>query len=141
LLRAQAQFTNDRLLSLEKFAIGGFATVRGYRENQLVRDNGWATSAEFRAPIGTFPVPHISDATEGQLDVATFVDFGRSWDTDVPSPDPTSLYSVGLGLRWQVSERLAAHLYYAYPLNDLANPADHDLQDDGIHFRLGATLF
>jgi hypothetical protein len=32
----------DRLVPLEQLSLGGRHTVRGYRENQLVRDSGWA---------------------------------------------------------------------------------------------------
>jgi hemolysin activation/secretion protein len=39
-LRANAQFADHPLLSLEQFSLGGIASVRGYRENQLLRDNG-----------------------------------------------------------------------------------------------------
>ena len=38
------QLASDPLLSIEKFAIGGARTVRVYRENQLVRDNGVVAS-------------------------------------------------------------------------------------------------
>src|SRR5207248_2408577 len=36
MLRGDAQWTSDQLLSLEQLAIGGINTVRGYRENLLV---------------------------------------------------------------------------------------------------------
>lgn len=49
--RLDAQLTGDRLLSLEKFGMGGLRTVRGYQENQLVRDNGIAGSVELRVPV------------------------------------------------------------------------------------------
>ncbi len=44
ILRADAQLTRDPLLPIEKFAVGGANTVRGYRDNQLVRDNGLVLS-------------------------------------------------------------------------------------------------
>lgn len=40
-LRGNAQFSDEPLLPLERIAIGGFNTVRGYRENQLVTDQGY----------------------------------------------------------------------------------------------------
>jgi hemolysin activation/secretion protein len=81
-----------------------------------------------------------SDA-DGQVELAPFFDFGRSWNTDTPSAAPTRLVSVGLGVRWQLSQRVKAHLYYARPLRSLAQPVDRDLQDDGFHFRINAAVF
>ncbi len=39
--RALAQYAADPLLSIEKYALGGIKTVRGYRQNQVVRDNAY----------------------------------------------------------------------------------------------------
>jgi hemolysin activation/secretion protein len=37
-LRNDLQLAKDPLLPLEQFTVGGASTVRGYRENQLVKD-------------------------------------------------------------------------------------------------------
>lgn len=59
LLRASAQLSDDPLMSLEKLAIGGVDTVRGFRENTYVRDNGVALSVEMQLPVwGYRPEPH-----------------------------------------------------------------------------------
>lgn len=44
--KGNVQVSDDPLLPLERMAVGGRHTVRGYRENQLVRDNGYAASTE-----------------------------------------------------------------------------------------------
>ena len=41
ILRVTGQWTDDQLLALEQISVGGAETVRGYRENQLVRDRGY----------------------------------------------------------------------------------------------------
>ena len=46
----QRQISADPLLSIEQFAVGGIDTVRGYRENQIVRDTGFAASVELHIP-------------------------------------------------------------------------------------------
>ncbi|MCF6293997.1 MAG: BamA/TamA family outer membrane protein, partial [Robiginitomaculum sp.] len=48
------QFSPDQLLALEKFSGGGAASVRGYRENQLLANNGINTSLEWRIPLPSF---------------------------------------------------------------------------------------
>ena len=42
IVRQTLQLASEPLLNIEKFALGGINTVRGYRENQFVRDNGLA---------------------------------------------------------------------------------------------------
>lgn len=53
--RIDAQLTPDSLLSLERFSMGGVDTVRGYRQNQLVSDNGILGSVEVRVPLTSDP--------------------------------------------------------------------------------------
>jgi len=69
LARLTAQLTGDSLLSLEKFSVGGLDTVRGYRQNQLVTDNGVVGSFELR-------FPPISNYKAFQL--APFFDIGTA---------------------------------------------------------------
>ena len=74
--RFTAQLSQDPLLSLEKIAIGGVNSVRGYPENLLVRDNGVAATLELQLPIfGYRNQPHPLN-----LVLVPFVDYGRSWD-------------------------------------------------------------
>jgi len=69
-LRGNAQFSDSPLLPLERIAVGGFNTVRGYRENQLVRDDGFSISTEFHYPLigGDIHSAH-------KLTLASFMDY------------------------------------------------------------------
>jgi len=135
LFRWTGQFSADPLLALEKLPIGGFNTVRGYRENQFVRDDGLAASLEWRVPV------HRLRVGEGfsplNLQVAPFVDYGRSWDLRTPltNTGAEQIYSSGLGLLWNPLRGLRADLYWGYGFRDVHNPGDN-LQDKGIHFRV-----
>ena len=134
LFRTDLQLAEDSLLPLEKIAVGGARTVRGYRENQLVRDNALVTSLEFRIPVFRLPIPGISRGPEeGMVQVAPFADFGWAWNTDLPTPDPDTISSVGIGVRWDPSPKIHSELYWGLSLRDVNNP-DEDLQDAGIHF-------
>lgn len=126
LARLNAQLTGDSLLSLEKLSIGGFDTVRGYRQNQLVADNGVTGSLEVR-------FPPISSYTALQL--APFFDIGTTWNNRVENPDPQTIASLGLGLIWQPSRSLYLRLDYGVPLIDVDNQGD-SLQDKGLYFSL-----
>ncbi|MGH8604710.1 MAG: ShlB/FhaC/HecB family hemolysin secretion/activation protein [Gammaproteobacteria bacterium] len=67
LVRGQVQWAADPLLPLEKLGVGGASTVRGYRENLLVRDQGFVGSIEFRFPVFRLPLPFITNAEEEGL--------------------------------------------------------------------------
>ena len=60
--RTDLQLAFEPLFSLEQFSLGGHQTVRGYRENQLVRDNGLASSFELRIPLWSEAATGIESA-------------------------------------------------------------------------------
>ncbi len=136
--RVDTQFSESPLLYLERFAVGGATTVRGYRENLLVRDNGVIASVELRQPLGRLPLYTVSrEVNDGIVQLATFVDWGRSWNADDPASDPETISSLGVGLRWDPSPALHAQVYFAHALTDDGiDQEEHDLQDSGIHFHL-----
>jgi hemolysin activation/secretion protein len=141
IFRADAQLSQDPLFPLEQIAIGGLETVRGYRENELVRDNGIILSAETRIPVFRFAAPALPQrARDNVIRVAPFVDWGRGWNSGQPTPEPRSISSVGLGLLWDIGDLATAQLYYGRALRNIHN-SDHDLQDDGIHFRVTTRLW
>jgi hemolysin activation/secretion protein len=120
--------------------IGGMYTVRGYRENQYVRDNGVAASLEWRIPVR----PDRAGETRfdpWNLRVAPFVDYGRSWDREAQAltVNPVDIYSAGIGLLWNPMEGLRADPYWGHPFKEVQNPGT-DLQDKGIHFAVGYTV-
>ncbi len=145
LVRSDLQLTPDALLPLEQFGIGGANSVRGYRENLLVRDNGWVTSAEVRFPVGNLPLPWFSKgADNGLVQLAVFFDFGWGWNnkrpnTDPTTPDPKRIYSPGIGLRWDPNQNIHAQLYWGKALKDVDVGGEHDLQDSGfiLHWMCG----
>ncbi|MFK5971151.1 MAG: ShlB/FhaC/HecB family hemolysin secretion/activation protein [Candidatus Marithrix sp.] len=141
IFRTDFQWAKEDLLPLEKLSIGGATTVRGYRENFLTRDNGVISSLEWRIPVTKLPVKYISKTPEdGEIQIAPFIDYGRSWNTDIDTPDPKNISSVGLGLRWSPSRFVNAQIYWGHALRDVQEPDDKDLQDDGVHFELSVKI-
>lgn len=126
LTRVNAQLTGDSLLSLERFSIGGFDTVRGYSQNRLVADNGFTTSFEVRTPL---------IANSNALQIAPFFDIGTVWNNRGNNPQPQTISSFGLGLLWQPSRDLNLRLDYGIPLTD-TNDRGNTLQDNGFYFSL-----
>ncbi len=129
ILRGDLQLTTDPLMTMEQYALGGLDSVRGYRTNQLVRDNAFFASAEYRLPLGD-----ESGRIQG-LELAVFADFGYGWNHDRPSPEIHSIYSVGVGLVWDANPALHAELFWGIPLREVDN-LGYSIQDEGIHFRV-----
>jgi hemolysin activation/secretion protein len=144
-VRVLSQTAFDPLLSLEKLAIGGVNTVRGYRENFLVRDNG--LSVNFELPFN-FPVGESST-----FQLMPFVDYGRSWDeedTDTTSnirntDDGRYILSAGISLSYRHQNGISVNVTWAKDVSDNfeegEDPQDRvvedGLQDSGIHFSVG----
>jgi hemolysin activation/secretion protein len=136
--RLSAQLAADPLLTIEQFSVGGLDTVRGYRENQIVRDNAVVGSLELQWPVFRENLPGFA--------VVPFFDVGYGWNVDdvdesIDIPESRTLYSVGVGLRYASPDgRLEAQVYYGYALTDEDNP-NNDLQDSGLHFNVLLLAF
>jgi len=131
--------TNDPLMVLEQFAVGGRYTVRGYRENTLVRDSALVVSLEARVPL----LRNVRWADT--LELAPFVDYGKPWNARPPNRDPQDIWSAGIGLRWAatlpwpVPLRPQLEVYWGYPFRNIKTQGGN-LQDRGLHlqFVIGA---
>ncbi len=134
ILRAAGQWTTEPLLALEQISVGGAESVRGYRENQLVRDRGLLASVEFRLPV------LFDKAGSAMVQVAPFFDFGGGWDVH-GSSSPTTLYSTGLGLLITPNRHLNAQLYWGHPWRHVEISGERDAQDLGLHFRVNIDAF
>jgi hemolysin activation/secretion protein len=128
LFRTDLQLSTQPLLGLEQFAVGGHATVRGYRENQVVRDQGVVSSIELRIPVWR------SSLGQPIVQLAPFFDIGHSWNKKRETNGPKTLPAVGIGLRWAVSRFIHAEIYWGQNLNDVITSGD--LQDHGVQFAL-----
>lgn len=135
LVRFGAQLTGDSLLPLEQFSIGGVNTVRGYRQDQQIGDNGVIASAEVRLPIVNDP-----DGV-GLVQVGPFLDFGTVWNNSNNNGNTSNtLLSIGVGLQWQINSLFTARIDYGIPLINV-NQGGNSLQDNGITFSLQVRPF
>jgi hemolysin activation/secretion protein len=138
LTRLDVQLASAPLLPLEQIAVGGHYSVRGYRENQLVRDNALIGSVEARVPV----VHNVSWADVVAL--ASFMDAGTAWNTQLVTLEPRTLYSIGLGVRWALTLavplplRSAFDLYWGGPLKHVKTQGGN-LHDHGLHLQFVVT--
>ncbi len=137
ILRGDVQYSDDKLMTLERFALGGRYSVRGYRENEIVRDKGYDLSAELRYPLlkeeggKSFP---------GQLTIFPFFDYGAGQNRGERA-NISYLYSLGVGLAWQPFEQVNTEIIYAHALKAPAPKADYNLQDSGVEWRFTISAF
>jgi hemolysin activation/secretion protein len=141
-LRLDVQLTTDPLPPLEQIAVGGRFSVRGYWENTLVRDNGLIGSLEARIPL-------VRNTRWAELlQLIPFVDAGRSWNQRIPTPEPKTLASLGLGVRWTKSWSLATvplraqvEVFWGYRLLAREAVEGGGLQDKGLSLQAVVEAF
>lgn len=135
--RSALQLTTDPLVPLEQITLGGLNTVRGYRQDFFLTDNGLFASLEVRLPI--LRVEEIS----GLLQIVPFADLGVGWndsENPIPTPNPNTLLSVGLGLLWQMDDRLSARLDWGVPLTRF-QVEGNTLSQQSLYFSVNWKLF
>ncbi len=127
-LRAFGQYAFDTLQPLERLAIGGLGSVRGYRQNQLVRDNGIVFNAELSRPVWA--------GDWGEVRGVLFADvgWGRN-DSGAAVHDADTIESIGLGIELDLGIGLSGGFWWAHGFTEFES-SDYDLQDDGLHFEL-----
>ena len=134
IVRLQGQWTDDKLLSLEQFSVGGAESVRGYRENELLFDRGLESTVELRLPV------LLNGAGESIVQLAPFFDFGGGSLVGEPTPHPTTISSAGIGLLLTPNKHMNAQLYWGHPFANL-NDGHNDPQDLGLHFKVSVETF
>ena len=128
LLRTDVQLADRSLLALEQISEGGQDTVRGYRQDLLLADNGLFASAEVRIPLLRLP------KLNGLLQLTPFVDVATVANRDSSVKlDPATIASVGLGLRLQLSDRLTTRFDWGIPLVSVSGDK-RTLQENGLYF-------
>ncbi|HEX6996560.1 MAG TPA: POTRA domain-containing protein [Gammaproteobacteria bacterium] len=133
LVHGVAQLARDPLLAMYKMPVGGRYSVRGYRENQFVRDNGAAATVEYQFAARL----DETGRARGKLTLALFADYGVAWDEDdrLPTSRKARVASAGVGLLWDPVPGFHLDVYWGEPFDEQDGPTE-TLQDDGFHYRL-----
>jgi hemolysin activation/secretion protein len=135
LIRGDLQVADRPLVALEQFGLGGQSNVRGYRQDALLTDNGFFVSSEIRLPI-------LRDRrSQTLLQVVPFIDFGTAWNrSSRENLETNTLFSTGLGLRLQLSDKLNAQVDWGIPLISL-DSRKSTWQENGLYFSIVYTPF
>jgi hemolysin activation/secretion protein len=135
--RSAVQLSTEPLVPLEQLTLGGLNTVRGYRQDLLLTDNGIFASTEVRLPVLRV------EEVQGVLQIVPFLDFGVGWndrDNPIPTPNPNTLASVGLGLLWQMGDRFTARLDWGLPLTEF-RVQGNTVSQQSLYFSVSYNLF
>ena len=136
--------SNERLAPAKMTTFGGFYSVRGYEEDEIVADGGMLMSGQYEFDL----VKHSesienreanSDQTQDnkpwlrKLAPLAFIDFGRA---KVKSPvvgerRVRELCSIGVGTIIEIEDNFSAGIYYGWPLR---GTDETDNGDGRLHF-------
>ncbi|MBE9200510.1 ShlB/FhaC/HecB family hemolysin secretion/activation protein [Nodularia sp. LEGE 06071] len=134
LARGDFQLAATSLVPLEQLGLGGQVSVRGYRQDTLLTDNGVLLSAELRLPV--LRAAKIG----GVLQVTPFIDIGKGWNTQGENPSTSTLIGTGLGLLWQQGNNFSARLDWGIPVISVEGDR-RSLQEQGLYFSIRYSPF
>ena len=139
--KANAQLTNDELLSSKKLALGGYNSVRGYRQGTSSVDKGFSTSVELHIPISNRPL-FDKQPGDGKISLIPFIDLGYGINNDSTNKNETKLASLGIGFNWNLGRKINIEAFLAQNLleHNIDETKDSDWQDKGFHFQITGPL-
>ena len=117
----------ERLVPAKMTSFGGMYSVRGYDEYEIVADGGILASIQYEYDLVRHsqtvePKTETNGYIESikRLAPLAFFDFGQTKIIDPVSTEDNNqtLYSVGVGLAFEVGNNFSGALYYGYPLED-----------------------
>ncbi|MGK7939012.1 MAG: ShlB/FhaC/HecB family hemolysin secretion/activation protein [Crocosphaera sp.] len=132
LVRSNWQLSADPLVPIEQFGVGGLGSVRGYRQDYLLTDNGFFLTTEIRVPVLR------AFKNQGVLQIVPFLDYGMGWDNETNAIDHNNLASMGLGLVGRFNN-FQLRFDWGYPLIKVEN-RDRTWQENGLYFTLSYDL-
>lgn len=122
LLKAAMQLTASSLPSSEQYQIGGYYTVRGFPVSEHAGDSGYSASAEFYVPPYFIPksvtIPHTKQSLYDAINFLAFFDWGYVSNNSPRAGEhkDDALYSVGGGLRFNVTDRVSVSFDLGIPV-------------------------
>ncbi len=136
--------SNERLAPAKMTTFGGFYSVRGYEEDEIVADGGMLMSGQYEFDLvrHSESIENLeanSDQTQDnkpwlrKLAPLAFIDFGRA---KMKSPvvgerRVRELCSIGVGTIIEIEDNFSAGIYYGWPLR---GTDETDNGDGRLHF-------
>ena len=130
IFQTEVQLSANSLQPNQQFNVGGGQSVRGYRQNVRLGDNGVRVSIEDRTVVSR------NSAGLANLQLAVNADAAQIWNGNSAIVDGGFLASVGVGVIWEPIPRLVTRLDYALPLRSITDKGS-SFQDSGLSFAIG----
>lgn len=114
----RGQVSSQNLLPSEQAGLGGYDSVRGYKEREVNVDNAFLVSSELR----TMPLSFIGKkAFKDYLQFLIFLDYaiGRDVRTEQNNPKTYYLLGAGPGIRYQIASYLTFRSDLGFQLKKL----------------------
>jgi hemolysin activation/secretion protein len=133
LLRADGQWTDDILVALEQYAIGGPQNVRAYSVAEALVDTGASATLEWIINAPGFADKPRGSRTWGEIfQLSLYADYAYGKTNNPlpwPAQEPTVDYSgYGLGLQFNVPGKFFARVDVASPIGSREPSNDRDPQ-------------
>jgi hemolysin activation/secretion protein len=115
---------SDRLVPAKMTSFGGMYSVRGYDEYEIVADGGMLASIQYEYDLvrhnQTIEAEPIASEELKKLAPLAFFDYGRATIESPVSTEKSSqtLYSIGVGVAFEIGNNFSGALYYGHPLKD-----------------------
>lgn len=130
-LRVDGQASDDLLVSLEQFPLGGPNSVRAYPLSSFLVDEGWFASLE------------LSLALARAVQLSVFYDHGSGSLND-PLPSDVAevdLSGAGVGLRVDLSDRFTLVATVARPTGDLPPGLENEEDENRVFVSMSGKIF
>lgn len=137
--RATGQYSSSVTYAGERLPIGGFNSVRGYRETLYLVDNAAIGSIELSQPFTFAGTRDAGEFSPDAFTVSAFVD--AAWFNNRGAPDPPRDFIAGAGvtLAWTPSPALSARLTWAHDFQTTRVAGNRNIQDEGVYFSILIT--
>jgi hemolysin activation/secretion protein len=137
-LRADGQWASEPLISNEQFGVGGINGVRGYREGEVLGDEGWRITSELKTPSHRIGYVGSGKGYPLMVRASAFFDYANTYLLE-PNGQPgrTPLCGTGLGGAFTVGPNFEGRLLFGWPLMNTRNTESGQLR---VAFALNAQF-
>ena len=132
------QLATGNLIGSEQQGLGGFRSVRGYREYEHTGDHALILRNELRGPAMPL-LGRWSNSLPDQLQPLVFFDCGTAWKDEpvAGEEDHVTLASAGVGIRYSLDPWVSAYLDWGLQLRDSGK---NDPRSSAFHFGVTASF-
>ncbi len=136
-LKGSTQYADGPLPPSEQLSLGGMTTVRGYKERQVLGDNGYLATVEIRTPLLDRRLLGFN-SSEKPFETLQFLVFGDYGYTERLEPQPgeyedVDMIGVGAGMRVGLAGYSQIRVDYGIALSDLEEELGEETDAGRLH--------